>query len=89
MKINLKIRMRNKFFVVPMATLIVSFVYSALDIAGIVPVVLEENVLQMITLFAEALFAIGILNDGTTKGFADSDRAMTYGTEDDVREYGV
>lgn len=82
MKINLKVRMRNKFFVVPMVTLIVTFVYDALYIAGIAPVIMQENVLQMLNLFADALFAIGILTDGTTPGMSDSDLVMSRGEEE-------
>ena len=78
MKINIKARLKNTTFVVSMATLVVSFVYKILSLADIVPKVSENEILELISLLVNVLAFSGVIVDPTTKGFSDSDRAMTY-----------
>ncbi len=85
MKINWKERFKNKFFVASMAGLVISFVYNILDCFEIVPSVSQSFILSIADLAIKALCALGILTDPTTEGFNDSARALTYGTENDVR----
>ncbi len=85
MKINLKARLKNKAFVVSMAALIVSFVYKALTIFEIVPPVGENEVLEIIGVLINLLAFVGVLTDPTTEGLCDSERALTYFTENDAR----
>lgn len=85
MKINIKERFKNKLFVASMAALIISFVYDVLGELGIVPKVSENLLLTFADIVIKVLAAAGILNDPTTPGFGDSARALTYGTENDVR----
>ncbi|MGN0533279.1 MAG: phage holin [Eubacterium sp.] len=85
MKINIKARMKNKTFVITMATLVVSFVYQLLSLFEIVPKLSENTLINLITMAVNILATFGVLVDPTTDGIADSDRAMTYCTENDER----
>lgn len=85
MKINWKARFKNKAFIVTFVTLIVTFVYQVLGILDIVPSVSENDVMNIAMLLVNVLGALGVLVDPTTDGFGDSERALTYFTENDVR----
>ena len=85
MKLNMKIRWRNATFVVTFCTLIISFVYQLLGLLGVVPPIAEETAVKVLGIIVNILAAIGVLVDPTTDGLEDSARAMTYGTEYDVR----
>lgn len=78
MKINFKARMKNKAFVVGVATLVVSFLYKLLAAMDIVPAVSENEILELIGLAVNVLALVGVIVDPTTKGVSDSDRAMLY-----------
>jgi phi LC3 family holin len=85
MKINWKIRLRNKAFIVAMATLIIAFIYQLLSAFDVVPSVTQDNAAEVIGLVINLLGMLGVLVDPTTAGVSDSERALTYGTENDVR----
>lgn len=85
MKINLKARLKNKTFVVSAVALIVSFVYQLLAMFGVVARVSETEVTEITTLAINLLALLGVLVDPTTEGVCDSERALTYCTENDVR----
>ena len=85
MKINLKARMKNKMFVLSASALVVSFVYQMLSAFDIVPKITESEVTGLITMAVNVLAILGVLVDPTTEGINDSERAMTYCTECDVR----
>lgn len=85
MKINWKARFKNKAFVITFITMIIAFIYSMLALFGVVPSVAEDTVTEIITLIVEFLAMLGILVDPTTDGVSDSDRALTYYTENDER----
>ena len=78
MKINWKVRFRNKLFLTSFLGLIVSFVYSMLALFEVFPPVTQSAVLQIINNVLTFLGLIGVLADPTTEGLYDSDRAMTY-----------
>lgn len=85
MKINLKARLKNKTFVVSAAALIVSFVYQLLAMFDVVARVSETEVMEITTLAINVLALLGVIIDPTTDGVSDSERALTYCTENDVR----
>lgn len=85
MKINWKARFKNKAFVLTFVTLILTFVYQILGMFGVVPSISEDTVKNIITIGINILATIGVLVDPTTEGVSDSDRAMTYYTDNDVR----
>lgn len=88
MKINIKARLKNKVFVMSASALIISFVYRLLDVLGIVPHIAENEITELCAMAVNILAFFGVLVDPTTDGFADSERALTYGTENDVRKIG-
>ncbi len=89
MKINLKARLKNKTFVISAVTLCVSFFYRLLALAGVVPAFSEYEVMSLFDMLINTLALAGVLIDPTTDGFSDSDRAMTYYTDGDLRQEGV
>lgn len=85
MKINLKQRLKNKTFVVSLATLLLATIYQILGMFDVVPKVNEDTLTGVLMLVVNFLSALGILVDPTTKGLSDSARALTYGTAEDER----
>ena len=80
MKINWTVRLKNKNFwitIIPMALL---FIQAVLAIFGVEINLgdLGDKLLAVVNIAFGILATIGVVNDPTTKDFADSDRAMTY-----------
>ena len=86
MKINWKARFKNKTFIISLAALVVAFVYQVLGLFGVIPSISEDTIVNTFTMLVNILAFIGVVVDPTTDGVNDSDRAMTYYTEDDERE---
>ena len=89
MKINWKARFKNKTFVVTFVTLIITFVYQILGMFDIVPSISENTISNILTIIVNILATLGVLVDPTTPGTADSERALTYYTDEDVRDNTV
>lgn len=85
MKLNLKARFKNKAFIITFVTLIITFVYQILGMFGVVPAVSEDTAMNIVTIVVNILAALGVLVDPTTPGVNDSERALTYYTDADVR----
>ena len=82
MKINWKVRLKNKNFwitIIPMALLLIQAV---LAIFGVEINLgdLGDKLLTVVNIAFGILATIGVINDPTTKDFADSERALTYDT---------
>lgn len=78
MKINWKVRFKQKVFLTSFISLIVSFVYSMLALFDVFPAVTKSNVLEAVNQLLTILGLLGIIVDPTTAGIGDSDRAMSY-----------
>lgn len=78
MKINWKVRLRNKTWLASVLALAVSFVYDLLAILDVMPPLSEDWLLSLVQTLLTLLTALGVVIDPTTDGAADSDRAMTY-----------
>lgn len=78
MKINWKVRLKNKTWLLAFLGAIVAFIYQILGMLGIVAPVAEDSVTQVIALVINLLVALGIVQDPTTAGVSDSSRAMGY-----------
>ncbi len=78
MRINWKVRLRNKVWLAAMASLIISFAYGLLDLLGVVPAISQIRVLEIVQSMLTFLGVIGVVVDPTTAGLADSNRAMGY-----------
>lgn len=75
---NWKLRLQNKTTLVALIAAAVSLVYQMLGICGVVPRVSEDTILTAAGTLINALCLLGIVVDPTTKGIADSERAMKY-----------
>ena len=84
MKINIEARLKNKVFLISMSVLLISIIYKVLSLFGIAPSVDENAILEVVSMMVDFLVLLGVVVDPTTKGINDSERAMTYFTENDV-----
>ena len=87
MKINWKVRFKNKTFTLAFLTLLTAFVYQILALCEITPAISEDAATNIIMIVVDFLGMVGIIVDPTTEGMNDSDRAMTYETDHDVRDF--
>ena len=78
MKINWKVRFKNKVWVGSFCALILSFIYSLLALFDVYPPVTQNTIANILNQCLEFLALIGVLVDPTTEGFNDSKRAMSY-----------
>ena len=78
MKINWKVRFKQKVFLTSFISVIVSFVYSMLALFDVFPAVTKNSVLEVVNQVLTILGLLGIIVDPTTAGISDSDRAMSY-----------
>ena len=78
MKINWKVRFKNKVFLTSFISLIVGFVYSMLGLFDVFPTITKNSILQIVEQVLTFLGLIGVIVDPTTAGLGDSDRAMSY-----------
>ncbi|MBR3429852.1 MAG: phage holin [Clostridia bacterium] len=78
MKLNWKVRFKNKVWLGSFLSLIVGFVYSMLALFDVFPEVTQNLVVQLLNQVLTFLGLIGVIVDPTTSGLGDSDRAMSY-----------
>ena len=78
MKVNWKVRFKNKTWLSMFISLIVGFVFNILKLFDIFPVVTENIIMNAVNQVLTFLGLIGVLIDPTTAGLSDSSRAMTY-----------
>ena len=78
MKLNWKVRFKNKIWLGSFCSLIIGFVYSLLALFDVFPQVTESIILQLMNQVLTFLGLIGVIVDPTTAGLGDSDRAMSY-----------
>lgn len=78
MKMNWKVRFKNKTWLSMFLSLIIGFVFNLLKMFDVVPVVTENFVMQIVGQVLTFLGLIGVLVDPTTAGLNDSERAMNY-----------
>lgn len=78
MKINWKVRLRNKTWLTAAIALVISFAYDVLAMMDIIPPLSEDWLMNLFQTILTLLTALGVVIDPTTEGAADSDRAMEY-----------
>lgn len=78
MKINWKIRLKNKTWLAGVLALLVNFAYDLLGMLGVATPVEQSWVMNLIQTALTMLAMLGVVIDPTTPGAGDSDRAMTY-----------
>ena len=75
---NWKLRLKNKTTLAALVAAVVTLVYQILGIAGVVPAVSSEQVINWIGLLLNILVTLGVLVDPTTAGISDSEQAKKY-----------
>ena len=78
MKLNWKVRFKNKVWLGSFCSLIIGFVYSMLAMFDVYPPVTQNLVAQIVNQVLTFLGLIGVIVDPTTAGVNDSKRAMSY-----------
>lgn len=80
MKINWTVRVKNKAFWVALVPAIMLFIKALANLVGVELEVssLEHDLLEFVSAVFALLAVMGVVNDPTTAGLKDSDRAMTY-----------
>ena len=78
MKMNWKVRFKNKTWLSMFISLIVGFIFNMLKLFDVVPVITENMVMNIVGQVLTFLGLIGVLVDPTTAGLSDSNRAMNY-----------
>ena len=78
MKINWRVRLRNRVWLTTMLATVCAFVFDVLAIMNVAPAITEDAVMQALTALMTLLSILGVVIDPTTEGAADSDRAMEY-----------
>lgn len=78
MKLNWKVRFKNKVWLTMFISLIIGFVFNMLKLFDVVPIVTENTVTTIAAQILEFLGLIGVIVDPTTNGLGDSQRALRY-----------
>lgn len=78
MKINWKVRFKNKTWLITFLITILAFIYQILGMFDIVPPITQDMATQLITIIINMLVAIGVVIDPTTVGTSDSEDALKY-----------
>ena len=78
MKINWKLRLKNKATLTALIAGIVGFIYKLMGIFNIVPITTENDILDLAEIAIGVLVLLGIVVDPTTSGVSDSNNALKY-----------
>ncbi len=78
MRINWKVRFKNKVWLGSFLSLVIGFIYSLLALFDVFPAVTQNLVVQLLNQLLTFLGLIGVIVDPTTAGVGDSERAMGY-----------
>ncbi|MEE0733612.1 MAG: phage holin [Acutalibacteraceae bacterium] len=78
MNINWKVRLRSGPFWLGLISLVLTLVYTLLNMAGVIPAFDQKEILDIAVMLLQILAFVGVVSDPTTKGVSDSAQAMTY-----------
>ena len=78
MKVNWKVRFKNKVWLASFLSLIVGFVFNLLALFDVYPVFTKNQVMEIVSQVLTFLGMFGVIADPTTSGLNDSERAMNY-----------
>ena len=81
MKINWKVRFRNKVWLRLFIVAVLGLAYKAMATFGIAPKIEQQALMDLFDMLLGILLLLGVIVDPTTKGVGDSDLAMTYGRD--------
>lgn len=78
MKINWKVRFKNKVWLGAFISAIIAILYTIFDIVGVIPDISEYTLTRIIEALLLILSLTGVIVDPTTAGMGDSNRAQGY-----------
>ena len=78
MKINWKVRFKNKVWLTSFCAAVLSFVYTLLSMFDLYPALTQDMALQVLNAVLFVLATVGVVVDPTTQGVGDSERALEY-----------
>lgn len=78
MRINWKLRLKNKTTLIAIISALIGLIYQILGIIGIVAPISEESLYKSVAMAINLLVMLGIVVDPTTEGIEDSYKAMNY-----------
>ena len=76
--INVKVRLKNKTFLLLFIPMALAFIYQLLGLFGIVPAITQGEIESLLLAGVELLGILGIITDPTTKGFKDGKLGATH-----------
>lgn len=79
-KINWRLRLKNKVTLYALIAAVVNCVYTILEISNIAPKIDQSAIMQITSAVLSFLVILGVINDPTTTGISDSENAMRYET---------
>ena len=87
MKVNWKVRFKNKVWLTMFISLIIGFAFNILKMFDVVPKITQNQIMEAVSQVLTFLGLIGVITDPTTVGIEDSNRAMSYQEPwDDAKE---
>ncbi|OXS74933.1 phage holin [Lysinibacillus sp. KCTC 33748] len=86
MKINWKVRLKHKPFLIGAFSLLLLLVQQIGALFGYDTTIYNERVTELFNTVLAFLVLIGVVVDPTTPGANDSDRAMTYERKGDIND---
>lgn len=78
MKVNWKVRFKNKVWLSTFISAIIVIIYTIFDLIGIVPDISEYSLIRIIEAILLMMSLTGVIVDPTTYGLNDSNRAQGY-----------
>ena len=78
MKVNWKVRFKNKVWLTSFFAAILTFLYTILGLFDVAPEVTRNEAGEMVNSVLMIMSLMGVIMDPTTAGLYDSNRAMTY-----------
>lgn len=73
---NIMLRLQNKATLAALCATVVAFIYEILGILGVVPMIGEDQVTQIISVILTLLVGLGVVVDPTTEGITDNVEEM-------------
>lgn len=78
MKINWKLRLKNRVTLTAIIMAVIGLVYQVLGLCGIVPSISQDKIIETASMLINIFALLGIIIDPTTEGADDSELAMGY-----------
>lgn len=78
MKINWKVRLKNKFFLVAAVSFVTLVISEFGKLVGLDVTVINDTISHYFDVALYVLVGLGVVTDATTDGFTDSKQALTY-----------